>query len=94
MENTTTIYIKSVIATEVIYEYEITDLEKFKELIEEHEITEISELWDKELLNWKTPISKFVGKEYEDARGEDYYESCWSDDDELNDIVSEFSGDI
>jgi hypothetical protein len=60
----------------------------------ENDITDISELWENGLLSNLTAVAKYSDKEYGDPRDVDYYEACWSDDDELNEIVESLTGDI
>jgi hypothetical protein len=76
---------------EVTYNYEIVDLEKFKQEIQNKrgDLQDIHDLWDMGILGYKTEITKYINVDYESAIEDSSYTEVNGSSDEVESIIKE-----
>lgn len=85
------ISISGLALVEVTYNYEIKDLEKFKQAIKEkrENLSDFKDLWREDILSFRSDLVEYVGVDYEGVQDDEAYHEISGWNDEVEKIIEE-----
>lgn len=91
MEKKHYLHITGQAIVDVTYNYEILDLEKFREILKDKrgDLNDIQDLWEQGILDWKSPILKYVNVDYEGTVEDTGYTEVNGSSEEVEQILTE-----
>jgi|LakMenEpi03Aug12_release.lakeMendotaPanAssembly.Ray.scaffolds.fasta_scaffold713000_2 hypothetical protein len=85
------ISISGLALVEVTYNYEIKDLEKFKQAIKEkrEQLSDLKDLWLEDILSYRSDLVEYVNVEYDGVQDDEAYHEINGWTDEVEKIIEE-----